>query len=55
MFLKPVQEVWYELWEAAGSRGLDTWYAPERRRLRWDTNCLLEADGDETESDSGGG
>ena len=23
---KPTQNVWYELWEEAGSRGLDTWH-----------------------------
>ena len=23
---KPAQNVWYELWEEAGSRGLDTWH-----------------------------
>ncbi len=25
---KPTQDVWCELWEDAGSRGLDTWYFP---------------------------
>lgn len=23
---KPAQDIWYELWQEAGSRGLDTWY-----------------------------
>jgi hypothetical protein len=23
---KPAQDIWYEPWEEAGSRGLDTWH-----------------------------
>ncbi len=23
---KPTQDIWHELWDEAGSRGLDTWY-----------------------------
>lgn len=55
MSLKLAQDVWYDLWEDAGSRGLDTWHVLEERGLGRDAEHLSEADGDETENDPGGG
>ncbi len=56
MPLKLARDVWYELlWEEAGSRGLDTWYALEQSGLEQDTDHLLGADRDEAESDARSG
>jgi hypothetical protein len=56
MPLKPARDVWYELlWEEAGSRGLDTWYALEQSGLERDAGHPLGADRDEAESDAGSG
>jgi hypothetical protein len=56
MSLKLAQDVWYELWEEAGKRGLDTWYVLEERGFSQDTDPPLgEDDRGEAESDAGGG
>jgi hypothetical protein len=55
MALKLAQDVWYELWEEAGKRGLDTWYALEERGFGRDADPPLEDDRGEAESDAGGG
>jgi hypothetical protein len=49
MSLKLAQDVWYELWEEAGSRGLDTWHALEERAPGQSATQPSGAGGDERE------
>ena len=51
--MKLALDVWYELWEEAGSRGLDTWYALEARGSGRNANHPPGANGDESDSDAG--
>ncbi len=50
---KPTQDIWCELWEDAGSRGLDTWYAVKGIDSVRNSNRPVEAGWDEDESDAG--
>jgi hypothetical protein len=53
--MKLALDVWYELWEEAGSRGLDTWYALGESGPGRSANHPSGADRDESDSDAGGG
>lgn len=51
MTLKLAQDVWYELWEEAGSRGLDTWYETRHVGPGRDADRSLAADRDDGNDD----
>ena len=52
---KPAQDIWYELWQEAGSRGLDTWYMLKGMDSVRDSDYPLGAGRDEDESEAGSG
>lgn len=52
---KPTQDIWHELWEEAGSRGLDTWYVVKGMDSVRNSEHPLGAGPDTDESDAGSG
>ena len=52
---KPAQDIWYELWEGAGSGGLDTWYILKGMDSVRNSDHPLGAGQDEDEGDAGSG
>ncbi len=52
---KPAQNVWYELWEEAGSRGLDTWHMLKETGSMRNSDYPLGAGRGEDGSEAEGG
>jgi hypothetical protein len=52
---KPTQDVWWQLWEEAGSRGLDTWCVVKGIDSMRTSDHPVGPGWDEDESDAGRG
>lgn len=55
MHSKSPQDVWHEVWDEAGSRGLDTWHVVKGMDCVQNANPTLAGGPDEDESDAGSG
>ena len=47
--MKLALDYWHELWEEAGSRGLDTWHEPQHRGIGREEDSYLQTDGADDE------
>jgi len=50
---RSTQDIWYELWEDVGSRGLDTWYVVKGRDSVRNSDHPVDPGWDEDASDAG--